>query len=279
MEPSVRDSLAAVGLTQLEAQAYVHLLEHAPDTAYGVAKAIGKPTANTYKAIDSLYRKGALLVDEHEPRTWRPVAPEELLGALARQFDLHRRAAVQALTRLGAPRPDDRVYRVRTPEQVVERMSHMLREARRAAVLDLFPWGVEAVRGEAEAAADRGVTVAVKVYAPADVRGGLVVLDPRAADTRRRWSGEWANAVVDGREHLLAWLDSGGRRVQQAIWSGSAFLSWVYHCGLVSELQCALLHSHAAGPTAPPALPVLDRLLGEDLDGYRMLAGLEPDRP
>jgi hypothetical protein len=42
------------GFTGLEAQVYVFLLRHAPATGYRISHAIGKPTANTYKALAEL---------------------------------------------------------------------------------------------------------------------------------------------------------------------------------------------------------------------------------
>jgi hypothetical protein len=42
--------------------------------------------------------------------------------------------------------------------------------------------------------------------------------------------------VVDGTEFLLANLARSGEDVYQAVWSESPYLSWIYHCGIESEM-------------------------------------------
>ena len=55
-------SLMALGFTGLEAEIYAFLLGQSSVTGYRVAQALGKPAANTYKAIESLERKEAVLI-------------------------------------------------------------------------------------------------------------------------------------------------------------------------------------------------------------------------
>jgi sugar-specific transcriptional regulator TrmB len=230
------DSLRELGLTGLEAEAYAWLLTSSPATGYGVAKGLGKPTANTYKALDSLREKGAVVTDDDETRAYRAVPPAELLAALERRFLDSRRRAAEALGRLGTPETDERVYRLSTPEQVIQRARQMLLRAREVAVLDLFPLPAERLRSDLEAAADRGIRVVVKCYAPVEIPGARVIQDPASSQVSERWPAQWANAVVDGAESLLALLSRDGTEVHQAIWSGSPFISWVYYSALIAEL-------------------------------------------
>lgn len=241
MQGTSQQALAELGLSPLEADVYVWLLQHAPATAYRVSKGLGKPTANTYKAVESLFHKGALLLAEGEGREVRPVPPAELLGALERRFRTRLARAAAGLERLPQLEQDEHVWRLRNSAQVLERLRAMLGEAREVAVLDLFPWAVEALRADLERAAGRGLLLAAKVYAPCVLEGVRTVLEPRAERVTARWAGLWANAVVDGREHLLAWLSPDGSRVRQAVCSASPFLSWIYHTGLVRELITSAL--------------------------------------
>ena len=230
------ESLRELGLTGLEAEAYAWLLTASPATGYGVAKGLGKPTANTYKALESLREKGAVVTDDDETRSYRAVAPPELLAALERGFLERRQRAADALSRLGTPGTDERVYQLSTTEQVIQRARQMLLRARRIAILDLFPWTAERLAPDLEAAADRGIRVVVKCYAPLEIPGAKVILDAASDRVRERWPAQWANCVVDGSESLLALLSHDGAEVHQAIWSGSPFISWVYHSALIAEL-------------------------------------------
>lgn len=236
-------ALMDLGFTGLEAEVYTALLRESPTTGYRVARALGKPVANTYKAIESLELKGAVLVDEAENRMCRAVPPDELLGQLARSFAERREHAAQALARFREAPADDRVYQMRSPEQVMERARQMLERARKVAIVDAFPGPVEALREDLERAAARGIDVAVKAYAPVELAGADVILTPRGPQVLERWPGEWVNLVVDGSEHLLAFLAPGGESVYQAIWSGSAYLSWVYHSAVSSELVLAAVEA------------------------------------
>lgn len=228
------DSLTTLGLTRLEADVYTHLLRQPSATGYGVAKGIGKPTANTYKALASLEEKGAVVVEDAACRRYRAVAPDELLNALERRFLDHRRSAAAGLARLQAAGGDDRIYQLHTAAQVIERLRKMLGECRRVAVLDLAPWAVERVAGEIAFAAGAGARVVVKVYAPVAIAGAEVVASVETSDASAPPAP--INAVVDGREMLLASGPPREAAIHRALWTANADVAWVLHCAIVAEL-------------------------------------------
>lgn len=241
IEESVRH-LAALGFTELEASVYVYLVENSPATAYRVAQGIGKPVANTYKAVESLQQKGAVLVDETKTRLCRAVPPDDLLGRLEKTFEARREAAARSLARLQpAGGDDDGIFTLTSPEQVYERCGQMLERARDVVLLDAFPAAVEMLRPGLEAAAARGIPVAVQAYAPAELAGVDVIIPLGAEKVQERWTGQWVCLMVDGAEYLFAYLDENGKTVHQAIWSESAFLSWVHHSNLGGFLRSQVL--------------------------------------
>jgi sugar-specific transcriptional regulator TrmB len=246
-------ALSELGFTNLEAEVYAALLRESTSTGYRIARTLGKPAANTYKAIESLAHKGAVLVDEGASRRCRAVPPDELLARLGREFAERREQAARALARVREAPADDRVYHMRSREQVVERARQMLERAREVAIVDAFPGPLETLRHDLERAAERGVAIAVKAYAPADVAGVEIVYAPRGEVILGRWPGEWVNVVVDGAEHLLAFLAPDGS-VSQAVWSGSAYLSWVYHSAVSSELILAAVEDGLERGATPARL-------------------------
>lgn len=229
-------ALVDLGFTALEAEVYTALVRESPSTGYRVARAVGRPPANVYRTIHALEGKGAVLKDEGAARLYRAVPAEELLGRLARTFDERRKRASEELARLRSAPEDDRVYLLTSRDQVFERARQMLAGCLDVAVVDAFPLPLEVLRDDLEAAAARGVTTAVGVYAPARVAGALTFVQPHGASILERWPGHWINVVVDGSETLLAFLDAEGDGVHQALWSGSAYLSSVYHSAVTSEL-------------------------------------------
>ena len=268
-------ALVDLGFTGLEAEVYTALLAESPTTGYRVAQALGKAVANTYKAIASLEAKGAVLVDEGESRVCRPVPPDELLARLGRSFAERRERAAGALARFREAPADDRVYQMRSREQVMERARQMLERAERIALLDVFPGPLEVLRPDLERAAARGIDVALKIYAPAEIAGAETILSARGAQVLGRWPGEWVNLVVDGAEHLLAFLAPDGDGVNQAVWSGSAYLSWVYQSAVSGELILARLEDRiergAGAARLREELSGLERFRGLDAPGYLAL--------
>ncbi len=105
-------ALADLGFTHLEAEIYAFLLQESPATGYRIAQAIGKPAANTYKAIQTLEQKGAVIVEDGTSRMCRAISSEELLSQLSRDFESKRTTAMASLSRLGHATTDERIYQV-----------------------------------------------------------------------------------------------------------------------------------------------------------------------
>jgi len=234
-------SLMEFGLTQLEAEIYVFLIGNSPATGYKISQSIGKPTANVYKAIQTLEPKGAILVDEDKSRLCRAIPPKEFLDSLQRNFNEKRKSTEDLLSRINQNDNDDRVYQLKSVDQVLERCRKMLERGENIIVIDAFPKILEKLRLEIEAIAKSGVSVAVNSYKPIELQNVEVFYNEKGEETISRWPGQWVNIVVDGNEHLLAFLSNDLKEVIQAIWSGSPYISWVYYSAVYAELELANL--------------------------------------
>ena len=275
MPPAPISPLIDLGFTALEAEIYTWLLGESPATGYRVAQALGKPAANIYKALESLEAKGVVLVEEGSWRLFRPLAVEELLGRLERRFRERKDEAARALADLSAPVDDDRVYRLRSADAVLERARAMLARAEQVALIDLFPGVVETLRPAMEEAAARGVEVGVLAYAPVEVAGATVVVSADGEETLARWPGQWLCVIIDGAEHLIAFLSPDGSAVRQAVWTRSLYLSWVYHSAHSAGFALAAVRraalSGADGPEMRRILDEYSRFLMTGAPGYRHL--------
>jgi sugar-specific transcriptional regulator TrmB len=269
-------ALRELNFTALEAEVYAALVAERSATGYRLAKLVGKQVANVYKAIQSLEEKGAIAIQGGQVREARAVPPEELLRHLAHQFERRRAHASEALARLPTSEGDQRVYELRSPELVFERARTMLVGAERIALLDVGAGPLVELRRDLEQAAARGVDIALRTEAPVAVKGvEVAVIPPRAAARDEPWPADWLTLVVDGREELLALFSADGRQVQQAVYSESAFLSWVFHSGLVAEIaRDEALRVLAAGGSATDvaqALTRYERLAPADAPGRKQL--------
>jgi sugar-specific transcriptional regulator TrmB len=228
-------ALTFLGFSEIEALVYCFLLEESPATGYRVSHGIGKPTANTYKAIAALALRGAIVIDDSESRLCRAVPPDELLQRLDRDFDTRKRAAEAELSKIRQAEGDDRVYYLNSVEQVVERARSMLKAAKRAALLELFPRTVAFLSADLEAAAKRGVKVAVKVYEPVKLAGVIVVATREVERVLSVWPGQQISIAVDGEQFMTALLSQDATAIHQALWSNSTFLSCFYYNALNVE--------------------------------------------
>jgi HTH-type transcriptional regulator, sugar sensing transcriptional regulator len=237
------DHLVALGFTEIEAEAYIFLLRESPATGYRVAQGTGRTAANSYKALESLESRGAVMSEEGETRNYRAVPSDELLASLEKLFTKHRERAAHLLTRVRADHSDDRVYQLRTPSQVYERCRTILDSARQVVLLDIFTEPLAQLREAVERAAARGVRVAMLVYEPIVVAKAEVVLNHQASKVRGRWSGQWVNLAADSAEQVHALMTPDGSEVVHATWSASAFLAHLYQSGLLGELSASMVRN------------------------------------
>jgi sugar-specific transcriptional regulator TrmB len=274
-DATISRTLVPLGFTPLEAEVYALLLRRSPATGYRVAQAIAKPVANTYKAIQSLEHKGAVVVDDGDNRLCRAVPPEELFARMSRGFDRRCKNAIAACSAVHTDTSDDRIYQVRTAEQVFERARRMLKKCREVALIDAFPKPLAQLREDIQQCASRGPVVGLRVYQPETIDRVKAFLPTDAAATLARWPGQWLNVVVDGTEYVLAFLSPSAEEVCQAVWSKSAYLSWVYHCGLAAEILLAevsqLARSQAPRDRFEQLFSEHRRLMAFDAPGYQAL--------
>ena len=254
MPDAAAATLQKLGFTGLEAAVYVSLLTAPGSTGYALARAASKPVANTYKALESLERRGAVTSQDGNARTYRALPFMEVLNALSSDFATLTAQAGKALSRLEKTADDDRVYRLSGRDVILERARSLIADAKRVVLVDGFPLGLDAVVESLRAAVKRGVEVHVKAYAPFTLRGAHVATSVDGDAVMRRRSGTWLNIVVDYRESLIALLQDED---SSAVWTANPYISFVYYSALSSEIVHAQLREIA---TAQPKIRLQDAL-------------------
>ncbi len=261
------ESLTVLGFSDLEARLYLHFAANGADTAYAAAKAVGKAVANSYKAVESLERKGAVEATDGEPRMVRATPPGELMKRLRAGFERSAVAAEAELARIEPGGVDERVYQLRSAELVLERSRELIANAERAVAVDLFPEVAAELGPELIAAAERGVSVAALVYEPIDLPGCTRVVHTEGGTVTRLIEAQHllvsADAervvlgLVDAPEHVrgvgVRWAREGG--VRQAIFTASPFIAWHLHDNFHHQL-----FTYAVRETLADEREVLDRL-------------------
>jgi sugar-specific transcriptional regulator TrmB len=236
MKESVVDHLTELGFSGAEAAVYVALLQEPKATGYRIARLAGKPVPNTYKALDALHKKGAIIVDETgRGRTYTALPVSEFFDGMKRRLDMMRGHLEEELKGLALGSVEGGIFQLNTPDQVYGRAKTLLREARSVALVDIFPEPLERMRGDLEAAAKRGVHVCAMVYLPGEVKGCEVIAPKKPAAHLEIWKADWMNVVVDSREALYSLLKKDGTGVHRAVWIKDPYLAMQAFSGAFHE--------------------------------------------
>lgn len=219
-------ALNQLGFTELESRIYTCLLQCSPATGYKVAKEIGATHASTYKALESLESKGAILVDDAATRFCRAVPFEELFEQMDQRFQKRRRTAVQKLKKLKSTDDDDRIYQLKTVNQVFAKCRMMLAAAEKILMIDIFPQPLATLAEAIEESARRCSRVLVQAYGPTTLQGVNVIERYKGQHVQSRWPVHWIAMMCDGSQSLLAALEPDGTTVHQALWTASPVLSY-----------------------------------------------------
>jgi len=237
---SIEKSLESLGLTQMEALAYTYLVANPSSTGYRVARGIGKPTANVYRALESLGRKGAVMQDRAATPAFRALTPDDLLARLEHDFMQRKHLAAEKLASLQPDPGDERIYSLNSPEQVMTRARIVLASARRLVFVDGAMTLVDALQNEISEARARHARVLARTHA----KRGSVETSPPHRDTLA--VGQSApgmppvlRIVCDAREVVLAIFDYDEARTREAFWTRSTLLARSTHEALAAELCCA----------------------------------------
>jgi hypothetical protein len=237
MKKSVVDHLTELGFSGAEAAVYVALLPEPKATGYRIARLAGKPVPNTYKALDALHKKGAVIVDETgRGRTYTALPVSEFFEGMKRRLDTMRVHLEEELKGLEAGSVEGGIYQLTTQDRVYGRAKTLLREAKSVALVDIFPTPLEHMRGDLEAAAKRGVHVWALTYLPGDIKGCEVIAPEKPAMHLEIWKADWMNIIVDSREALYSLLKKDGAGVHRAVWIKDPYLAMQAFSGAFHEL-------------------------------------------
>lgn len=271
--------LTGIGFSGLEASVYLALLREPGATGYRVAQLTGKPAPNTYKALDSLQAKGAVLLDDSTgSRSYTALPVGEYLDGMKRGLDSRKQEIEQALASVAAPTAQAGLFKLTSVEQVYERARGLLASCRDVALVDAFPGPLEELRPDLRRAARRGVSVFVKTYAPTEIPG-CDMAQPRKAEgvVLDTWNGDWMNIVTDCTECVLAFLKPAGSGVNEAVWVRNAYLGFIVYNGMLNELMLTRMAQAFVPRDEIGALAPELRDLGRRYAAYMTAEGVIPE--
>lgn len=236
---SIPDSLVgqliSLGLTSLEAQAYISIVSSGTVTAYQLAQTIGKPTANVYKAAQSLAKKSAIAIQPGRRQLLSAIPPEEFLGRLRKKYDNLFTKAEVGLASVQRQPKDVQLYVLEDVEAVVQRARTMLQSAKSFVLVDAFPNILAKLEPDLRKLNKRKLNFFLQTYTPTSIHATSLVMAGDAERILAQWACEFLVIVIDGKEVLLALCHQDMSAVIQAYWSNSLFLACMQHAGFLRE--------------------------------------------
>lgn len=233
-------ALIDLGFTENEALTYSQLLTFPGSTAYRLASLTGKSQANVTFALQGLLRKGAVLANEGEARTYDPLPPAELLERLRLESAARIGAAQRSLASVGMTAQKDRIRKLGSSADVYDRARKMIEAAEETVLIEANPPMLAQLREDLRRAAAR-VSVAGMVMSEEDlIPGTRLTVSKNAAHIRAMMRGGALFLMVDAREMLLAFFSSADREPLYALWGDNPLLAAVLHNAIASDV---LLHS------------------------------------
>ena len=139
--------LRELGLNDLETTIYICLLENNRSTGYRIANQIDKPVANTYKALKSLEKKGAILSDNSaNTKYFDTVSVEEFLNKIERDFLNTKGEIIEEAKKLKVRQESGGIFELQSAELAFEKAIGMIKTAETTLLIDCFPAPLVAIK-------------------------------------------------------------------------------------------------------------------------------------
>lgn len=221
-----------LGMSGLEAEAYLAVLAEPDSTGYRISQVLGKPAPNTYKALDSLVNKGAILADEgSRSRTFAAVPIREQVIQRNQKLDMLAEEIEKGLEKIHKPLSEEGVYKLSTVHQVLVRAQEMVDNAADTIVADADNLPMKKLSDGFQRAARRGVKVLLHGREPMSIPGCEFI-----SSVTEGWRGDMLVLVTDSREYLVAFMSNDMKLLINGIWSRSFIAPCLHRSYMVKVL-------------------------------------------
>ncbi len=235
--------LRDIGLTRLQANIYVVLLQESGMTGYKIARKINEPVSNTYEALDSLQKKGAIISNEISgKRKYTALPVGDYLDQLEKNFKTKRQHIEKELKNLKTTSVQEGIYRIDSIDQIYYRAGQMIKNAGEIIVADICPTPLQKLLKLFRSASKRKTIVQIKSYTDISIPGCDIINSGEMESPMDYWPIEWMSLIIPGKEYLTALFEKdGGENVFEAIWCKNSLLSSFSYDGFKNELMFTIV--------------------------------------
>jgi DNA-binding MarR family transcriptional regulator len=201
------DQLVELGLTRNQSLAYLTLLEDDGGqglTGYEVGARSGVPRSAVYKVLRQLEEAGAAFSVGQEPQRFYAASPDRWVDRVRRTTAARLDRVSDALKSLPQRTRPEPVWIVRRYDEVLDRISDMVRSASHSVYVSMWRREIERLRPAFEAISTRPLHRVL--HCPESLgsapTGFSAWIDPAPDDAKAGWSHK-VLVVVDRREALI----------------------------------------------------------------------------
>ena len=230
--------LREMGLSELEAKVYIWLLENKRSTGYKIAVQTGKPVANTYKALRSLEKKGAVICDNSSNKTYfDTISVEEFLNKIEKEFIKQREKIIDEVKKLDVQQEPIGIYELQSAELVYEKAVGMIKTAESSLVIDCFPAPLQVIKKELLNKKGENIPILLKNYCDTRFEGIRQIEAFKTDIVLDEHPGQWLLMIKDAAESLIAFFDLSGEELLHSIWIKDPFISLILFNGSTIEFN------------------------------------------
>ncbi len=228
-----------LGLTELESKIYIWLLENKRSTGYKTAMKIGKPVANTYKALKSLEQKGAVISDNTSNKLYYDTIPvEQFLNKIENEFNRKRKKIIDEVAKLDMKQEHVGIYELQSGELVYEKALNMINSAEHSLLIDCFPQPLQKIEKQILCRSSDDIDIFLKHYADENLEGVRQIKKTESDIVLEELQGQWLIIIKDAVETLIAFFDKSGEEMLHSVWIQESFISLIHFSG--SIIECTL---------------------------------------
>ena len=159
--------LKRLGFTDYESRIYIQLLQQdTPSTAYEVSKNAAVPRPNTYNALESLAKRGAVLAVSENPSRFVAAPPKELFESIARQTGTLCADIGARLAELARPVDDQHVWTLAGELDVHDKIDALIRDSAETLMIKAHDDILRRHKPALSKAGERGVEMLIIVFGP-----------------------------------------------------------------------------------------------------------------
>jgi len=171
--------LTHLGLSEWEAKAYLALLRRSPANGYQVSKESAVPRSMVYEVLAKLVSRGAVLrTHEADNALYAPVPPVELIERLQREHEELTESLKADLGAVSQSAEEEYVWHIEGRANILARAEVLIEEAQTTLTAQVVAQEIEELRAALEAAAARGVAVAIVCDETVRIAGAREVVVP-----------------------------------------------------------------------------------------------------